>query len=363
MNTDIFSYKQPLFKPCDQEFPQFIELEASNVTIPISYTILDLLNNYGFSDRNNNTLQSLLDEIVKSPSYFFPEVSLLFDRSNWLSSFVPDDNSYYKLNWNSLILQVHISILNKIGFKKIADTLKPHAKSPSFDFSSQMGIQSYRPSNLALHDQDLNIEIVNEHHAPKFMKHDKSTGSFKLNQNRCIGSFNAPKKPSIKKSLEPLQSLSVLPIQREVTKVTTEISQDVSLEIHPFLSIQFNCSLDSPFFKSLVLSVIAHGYLDITFGCLIAYEYSKNIKEVGIPISDVTDPSSVFNKYYDNVVRCLMDQNIEMVNLLISSKNIEINAYALYCIREIDYSEKNNVICKLERILLNKFNKIKILNL
>ena len=49
---------------------------------------------------------------------------------------------------------------------------------------------------------------------------------------------------------------------------------------------------------------------------------------------------------YTPLIQAVMDQNIEMVNLLISSKNIDINSYSLYCMRDIDYSEKNNVVCK-----------------
>lgn len=314
MNASIFSYKQPLFKPCEQDFPQFIELEPANVTIPISLSILDLLNNYNFSEGNNLTLQSLLDDMVKSPSYFFPDASLVFDRSNWLSSFVPDDNSYHKLNWSSLILQIHISLINKVGYSKIAETLKSRSRGPSFDFSHQQTIKSYRGSNMVYNQQDQkdpNVELLSEHQTPQFMKHDRSTGSFKLNQNRCIGSFNAAKKPSVGPAPESLQSLSVSPIQRENKRVTNDISKNISLEVHPFLNIQFNCSLESSFFKSIVLAVSAHGSLDAALGCLIAQEYSKELKEVDIQISELSDPSPVFANYYENITRCLLDQNIE----------------------------------------------------
>ena len=123
MKSSLYLCKEPLFISCDNDAIQPIDLDSQEITFPVSLTLLELLDGF---DPNGNSLKdihSILEDIIKSPSFYFPDVPLIFER-NGLSIFVPDDNQDHKLNWASLILQFHISLLQNVGFSAISSTMR-----------------------------------------------------------------------------------------------------------------------------------------------------------------------------------------------------------------------------------------------
>jgi len=61
---------------------------------------------------------AILDGIVKSPSYFFPSIPLVFGRSGTVA-FVPNDDQEHLLDWRSLVLQFHIAIQQTFRRRRI----------------------------------------------------------------------------------------------------------------------------------------------------------------------------------------------------------------------------------------------------
>lgn len=304
MASDLFSCKLPLFINSTQDFPQCTDLDSTQISIPISLSLLDLLNKYTFSNKNTRVVHSLLNEIVSSPSYLFPEISLIFDRSSWITMLVPDDNLYHKLNWNALILQFHISLLQSIGYNSIVNQCHG-PKTASFEIRKT----DYQSNQENIHNMQLISSLAPDFSSHRERAHKLSVGSFRLNQqNKCIGSFSLSRRQTVGPTFDTSRQYSaVKPLQRRIS--SGDNSQDVALDINPLLNIQINCS--SHFFKSLVLTVAAHGILDRCLGHLIAHDFERELKEGGVKLSNILDSSNIFNEYLSDIQRCLFDPKVE----------------------------------------------------
>ena len=297
MRSLLYLCKEPLFVSCDNDSIQSIEIDSQEISFPVSLTLLELLNKFDPSDNSLQCIKSLLDDIVKSPSYYFPDIPLLFER-NGLSFFVPDDNQYHKLNWASIILQFHISLLQNVGFNAITSSNRYSQRRSTISEAGKTAI---------------NQSIISESHRNIDSYRDFATGSITLRQqSRCIASFRN-RSSSVGPSFGSLQYSLVPPLERGET-INPESSQlSQPMEINQLFSFQLNCSFDSNIlFKMIVLAVASKGILDYSLGHIIIHELEKELRDAGVQLPpNLTDSHSAFDDYFNGVVRCCLDPKAE----------------------------------------------------
>ncbi|OHS95914.1 glycosyl transferase [Tritrichomonas foetus] len=317
MKSDLFSCKLPLFIPCDQDSCiQAIDIETQEITFPVSLSLLELLNSYTNTEPINSRIHLILDEIVKSPSFFFPEVPLLFERGG-LALFVPDDNQYHKLNWQALILQFHISLLKDAGSQSIS------ALNNRFSSNNKISNEETTQRNRYSFNAEENTRRM---HEAGISVRDYATGSITMRQqSRCIASFSNRAMGSMGPSFESLQFSMVPPLQREENKNNFgSISQngagsnyDLTLqqgppEVNQLFDFQILCSFEnSPLFRSIVLAIASKGLLDRALGHIISHELEKELSTAGIHVLSRVDSTPAFNDYFNAVLKCLLDPNVE----------------------------------------------------
>lgn len=298
MSKDFYLTKAPLFVPCDDAMSESPEqLETLQVSIPLSMTLIDLLHDFNATDGSLQKIKGLLGEIVQSPSYFFPDVPLVFDR-NGLAAFVPDDNQSHKLNWEAFILQFHISLLTNLGYTGIAGNRGSSTRRTS--------------SSIEDFDNAQRISSVSEsHRGREESRRDYSTGSITMRQqNRCIASFKASVVQT-GPSFESLQFSFAPPIARAANEPTE--TPAIQLEINSLVDVQISCSFDeSPIFRSLVLAINAHGFLDRALGYVLTFELSQILQNIGIKAQCEINASQVFDDYYTCVLNVLFDHEVEI---------------------------------------------------
>jgi hypothetical protein len=298
MSTSWTPAKPPLFTACDQDCAGTTadQLDAQSVSFPISYTLLTLLNRYGAPDASAQQINALVDEIIKSPSHFFPDVPLLFERQG-VGIFVPDDLQCHKLNWAALIVQYHISLLLTLGWAAVSAGARPPSRRESVDELDSRARPAATPSESRRREES---------------RRDYATGSIVMRQERgCINSFsaravgsvhNAPSFGSLRFSFAPGAPEPSAP---------AEVAP-VSLEIESIAEFQTSCSLDSPTFRAIFLAVAARGTLDRACGQVLQRELAEVLRAAGVTVAaDSSDASAAFDDFYNGVLRCLLEPDAE----------------------------------------------------
>ena len=295
MSFDSFASRVPLFLPVTDLLNQPIhvdELEQQTITIPVSYTLLEVLAHASIKEGSVKHVHAFLDEVMKNPSYFFPDVPLLFDREfGGLSLFVPDDGQEHILNWRALILEFHLGILSALGWNDISKTKK------QVSFTNAEESILHRPAG----DQ---VGSRTNQGGKSF-----NPGSLSLrNQNRCVGSFSNSRSTigSMKMSFDNIQYEVAPPINRqESTQAIKDISS-LNLEVNPLFNASITPSFENSLFKALILSVFSRGLYDKALGNLILNEFTTEFGEANIKLGKTVDSSSVFEGYYTNILRTLL---------------------------------------------------------
>ena len=247
-------------------------------------------------DGSLDHIDNILNEIIKSESYFFPAVPMVFER-NGLNAFVPDDGSEHKLNWKSLILQYHISLLEVIGW----DSLNKN--------KSKMGMINSTSDEFDRFNESIGSVAKN------IGKSLYTTGSIRMRQqSKCIASLR--ERPTRSPSGYGMNRLSGVQYETApgLNRGEQTIKRDFSscnLETNPIFDFQINCSFESIVFKSIVLAINAHGLLNRALGYLLKNELHKNFLDVGIKLSDCNDPSPAFEEYYSKLMNTLLTQEEE----------------------------------------------------
>ncbi|OHT12994.1 glycosyl transferase [Tritrichomonas foetus] len=309
MSSDIFASRVPLFTPADDssaEAAMLEQIEQQAITIPVSSTLLEVLANVSIKDGSLKHISAILDEIVKSPSYFFPDVPLLFERQG-IQAFVPDDNNEHNLNWRSIILQFHISILSTVGWAELSKR-----KSVSFRSKSD------------------EIELANRGDFVGSRAQAGRTfnpGSISMrSQNRCIASFSDRAIGSIAKpSFESIQYEVAPPIDRQTVTAAQKDLSTLNLEINSLFDAQIQCSFENTLFRAIVLAIVSRGLYDRALGNLIVSEFHKEFEDANIQFGRTADTSAVFEGYYATLMRSLLSPEVEeQIRLDIIADNIGI---------------------------------------
>jgi len=305
MSCTLYSVKQPLFVPIEGNQAantQTIlpgQLESVSVNIPILYSLLDILNSIEGGANMQLKLNGMLDFIVQSPNFFFPEIPITYDKFE-IADFVPSDNKEYFLNWKSLILQAHISFLKAIGWDSILSKKKfSRSKSIGEEFETKGDNRRFREGSLA-----------------------RGIGSIsRRTQNTCVGSFSDRRLTGVKSQMIGSMQLSVVPqlSRDEISQVANpqEYIQDEN-DLNPLFSIQLNCSLDVPVFKALIMAILSKGLLDHVLGNVIISEISSQISsdDISLP-SHIPDSMPSVISYFNNLNKSLLiDEQKIMGNIL-----------------------------------------------
>ena len=313
MSFDSFATRVPLFLPVTDVLNQPIhidELEQQSISIPVSNTLLEVLAHASIKEGSVTHVHAFLDEIMKNPSYFFPDVPLVFDRElGGLSTFVPDDGQEHTLNWRAVILEFHLAILASLGWTNISKNKK------QVSFTNPEETVSRRPTG----DQ---VGSRTNTGGKSF-----NPGSLSLrNQNRCVGSFSNARSTigSMKMSFDNIQYEVAPPINRQdTTQAVKDISQ-LNLEVNPLLNLSITPSFDNAIFKAVILAIFARGLYDRALGNLILNEFSTEFSEANIKAGSTIDSTPVFEAYYNNILSTLLtpEGELEMRENLIAD-NIE----------------------------------------
>ena len=335
MNPYLYSVRLPLFLKEDEiqtdESKNFDQLETQTVTIPISFTLLDVLQHATPIDSSDKHINALLGEIIKSPSYFFPDVPLAFDRQG-IFAFVPDDNQDHFINWKSIILQIHIAFLNEFGWEEISKircSFSSHSRSNDgrkggrgrVNFGGgtpNEGPSAMYPSSLAGSRENL-------------ARRQSSGSIFVRSQSKCVGSFSDRSHVGsrvgsmLSPSLDEYQYAVAPPISRE--KKSEVNFEDLNLELNQILEFQLSCSFeDSPLFRATILAIHSKGILDKSLGLLFSVQLKEEIQNGGIQVTTgkFIDPTTVFDDYYSALMRTLLTPESEdEINDLIARDDVE----------------------------------------
>ncbi|OHT08896.1 hypothetical protein TRFO_22380 [Tritrichomonas foetus] len=296
MSSELYAARVPLFLPAqDLQSEQIIhieQLEQQNVTVPISYTLLETLNRLSIKGGSLAHVNALLDEIVKSPSYFFPDVPLVFERQGLLA-FVPDDNQEHLLNWRSIILQFHLSILTALGWKALSK-------------------ESRSQSRVQIDEVDQGRRIPPEMVGSRAAGRTFNPGSISMrSQSRCIASFTDRSIGSMQKpSFESIQYDVAPPIEREAVSTVQDVST-LNLEINSILDANLQCAFDNALFRGIFLAITSKGLLDRALGNLILCELKDDFENASIQVGLPLDSSAVLEGYYQNILRTFLLPEIE----------------------------------------------------
>jgi hypothetical protein len=291
MNPGVSALHLPLFVPVDDsqtdQTIQIGQLDQQRVSFPVSYGLLSLL--HFFSAKSNATrhIHALLNEIVKSPSYFFPDMPLIFDRQGLLA-FVPDDNQDHLLNWRALLLEFHIALLEHVGWEAVQSLRRFQSSSAS-------------PSDLEPTDAP-----------PRPSASGRAPGSISMrHQAPCVASFSGRRSSFTRPVVASVQCDIAPPIVRRAPPRPTE-SDDLATETNSIFDFELSCNFDqTTLFKGIVLAVASRGYLDAALGNLIATELRDELAGAGFQLGRVGDPTSVFDDYYATLLRTLLPADVE----------------------------------------------------
>lgn len=293
MNAELYVNQVPLFLPFDdlqnEQSMQPDQVDTTTISVPVSYTLLEALHHF---DTNHKHIDALLDEIIKSPSYFFPQMPLVFERQGLLA-FVPDDNLEHVLNWKSIILQFHVAFLKVVGWRAI---LANHSDS----FGSKLSTE------------EMGVKMATEHIRSKDSSGGRphQLGSISMRtQNKCIASFND--KGRFGPSFESLQFETAPQINRGESPTNISQIAPENLEINPIFEFSLNCNFESPLFKSLILTINSRNLLNTALGNIILAELEEQIKQIGLKLPHPIDSTQVFEDYYSSVLRALISQEAE----------------------------------------------------
>ncbi|OHT09608.1 glycosyl transferase [Tritrichomonas foetus] len=300
MNPYLYGVRLPLFLEGD-EVPQseqiitIEQLDAQTITIPVSYTLLEVIQNATPKNGAGKHINALLDEIIKSPSFFFPDVPLVFERQGLLS-FVPDDNQEHLLNWRSIILQAHISFLSAIGWENISRI----KKSNSGMVDSNDRIDHNRPG-VTFNSRAVGSRANYTTGSISVRSQSKCVASF-TNRSFGIGSIPTPSFDEIQYTVAPQ-----LDREQEESK---DISQ-LNLELNQLFDFQLQTSFEAVLFKALVLTINSRGIFDKALGNVILSELRDDISNAGFQVGRIVDASQAFDEYYHSLQRTLLTPEAE----------------------------------------------------
>ena len=289
MNPYLYSVRLPLFSNVDEvgDFLSYEQLEQQTFTIPISYTLLDALHHLTPRNSGAKHVEKLLDEILKSPSFFFPDVPLSFERQG-IFAFVPDDNLEHVINWKSIVLQAHISFLTQIGWENISKHRQPSAasiKEPGEQTRVHFGSR-----------QDVGSR------SSRYV-----TGSISVrSQNKCVASFND--KLAIGSMTTPSFNEIQYTIAPQIERDTHEEKDEAefNLDLNQLFDFQLQGSFENPLFKGIILAISSRGMLDRSLGILMCEQLKDEISAAGFQIGRVVDATAAFEEYYASLLRSLL---------------------------------------------------------
>lgn len=304
---DLYSCRLPLFRLSDDQqgdVHDFEQLEP--LTIPLSATLLEVLHNFSWKEGSFQHVTELLDEIVKSPSYLFPNTAMIFERQG-VSAFVPDDNQYHSIDWRAIILQVHISVLEAVGwaglqrrpssmFKSPSDELAKNETKPVESVGSQVGSRAHAPGSLLLRPRA-----------------------------GCVASFrDRPSAIGMSKRVESLKYEVAPALDRPIGgPVAVKDRSTMNLETNPLLNFQLQPSLENALFRAIILAVNSRGYLDLPLGYMLCQELHQDFVDAGINLGKIVDATQVFEDYYASVMKTLLSAEAEdEINDAIGQDNI-----------------------------------------
>jgi starch synthase len=312
----MYLCKEPLFVNVEEgpdRSPQ--QLEGQNITIPISYTLLEQLNSFQENNGSLSKIKQTLNSIIKAPLYLFPECPLVFDRDDSISVFVPDDNFEHDFNWRALILQVHISLLSTLGWLAISSH---RGTARSLDDLSDPRINNNNPA----------LSESQRRHA-NFGSRNYATGSISLReQNRCVASFSNRTLGSLGcPSYESIQ-LEVAPqIERGKGSTSDANTLDEEVDINTLCELQLICSYtENPLFRSIILAIVSRGLLDQALGIKLIDNLESQLKTAHVMIPTFSDESDVyFNSYEQSFQRNLLTPE-EEESLLLDLSQDQVNS-------------------------------------
>ena len=293
---DLYSCRLPLFGPAEDPLGEIHDLDQLEpLTMPLSGTLLEVLHNYSWKDGSFQHVTELLDEIMKSPSYLFPNVPMIFDRQG-LSSFVPDDNQYHPLDWRAIILQFHISVLEAVGWTALQRKAGGQFRSQSDELTGKAEGRTPVEGGGT---------VGSRVHAP---------GSMSLRtRSNCVASFRD--RPSGITSSNRVESLryEVAPaLDRPIgIPVAVKDRSMMNLEPNPLFTCQLQPSLENALFRAIVLAINARGYLDLPLGYMICQELHQDFTDAGVNIGKIADPTQIFEDYYASVMKTLLSVEAE----------------------------------------------------
>ena len=295
MSFDSFATRVPLFLPVNELIEQPIhidELVQQSITIPVSYTLLEVLAHASIKEGSIHHVHAFLDEVMKNPSYFFPDVPLLFDREyGGLSLFVPDDGQEHCINWRAIVLEFHLAILAALGWNNITKNKKQVSFTGSEEAAQQRQTGGHIGSRRNTGGKSFN------------------PGSLSLrNQNRFVGSFSSSKSTigSMKMSFDNIQYEVAPPINRQDSTQTIKDISNLNLNVNPIFDASITASFENTLFKAIILAVFSRGLYDKALGNLILNNFSTEFNEANIKIGNTVDSSSVFEGYYTNILQTLL---------------------------------------------------------
>ncbi|KAH0802336.1 alpha amylase domain-containing protein [Histomonas meleagridis] len=314
MNPEQYAARLPLFVPFDEtqtgEVIGVDQLANQPIMFPISYTLLDALQSMKIKDGSLKYIESILDEIAKSPSYFFPSVPLIFER-NGLSAFTPDDNQEYLLNWKSVILQYHKSILNSIGWDAFS-----RGKNRTMSTNLSDEFEQYKPE-----------PTTGYRRTDQSVRTPRTPGSITMRQqNKFIASFDTrggPNRPS--PTFKSIQYETAPQLDRQDTTIQRDFSQ-LNLEVNSIFDFQMNCSFDSTLFRAIILAINARGFLDRPLGYLIQNELNEQFSNAQIQFSKSYNPTVIFENYYNLIMKSIMspEEEAEIIGLITKDNISEV---------------------------------------
>lgn len=305
MSFDVFALRQYLFTPIDDQqitedrLIDVSQLPEQHISLPVSYTLLETLARANLKAGDKIHVDALLDEIVKSEAYYFPCVPCFFAREGLLT-LVPDDKSEHLLNWKSLILQFHLSILSVLGWNEISKT-----KKGSVSFIQKI-------DEVA----DRKPDVVGSRRPVQSGK-SMNPGSISFRrQSACIGSFSnqsSQRTGSLRQQYNDIQVDYAPRINRQRDYQIQRDPSTLNLEISPLFDISFKPSLDNNIFLGLICAVFSRGLFDSVLGQMILFEFQSNFEATQIKVPKTNDTSSVFQTYYATLMKTLLSPEEEKI--------------------------------------------------
>lgn len=320
------------------------QLSQQQITVPLSLTLLEVLNSMNSKDSITH-VNLLLNEIVKSPDWFFPNVPLVFEQmqdssqqlndvSSFLQQFVPDDNQELYLNWKSIILQIHLSILASVDLSEISPKYQKYSSQAAENDDSDQ-IYSNAPGghrgrsragkSVMINDLNPNRYDIDSIHGNASLSRRQvgsrfTTGSISVRTtNKCVASFNNRNPIGSQRSFDGVQYDIAPQINRDGSSGLNSSDRfsnmgnnnmPMNLDVNSLLNIELHTNLsDSPMFKAIILAISARGLLDKLLGNLIISECAQQFEQASIRLpsrlnssQNHVDASSIFENYFSSLL-------------------------------------------------------------